>query len=89
MCAADVRKILAILLCVQFHMRVPSPHSVSRCLRVSLCPQTVQALVIDIRLRLGRIFVGMMSWITLHNVIKSELGTGVIKRFFQTNSQSV
>jgi len=61
MCAADVRNILANLLCVQFHVRVPSPHSISRCSRVSLCPHSVRASVLDIRMCLCLTFVGMIS----------------------------
>jgi len=36
MFAADGRIILAILRLVQFHFHVPSPHSISRCSRVSV-----------------------------------------------------
>jgi len=88
MLAADVRRILAMILFVRPHVVVPSPHSVRRCSRVSLLPTSLQVSVGDILIRCSPTFVGMMSCITLNHVAVSNPDTGAVCRFFQIVTQS-
>jgi len=86
--AADVHRILAMILFVRPHVVVPSPHSVRRCPRVSLLPQSLQVSVGDILIRCSLTFVKIMSCITLYHVAVSNPDTGAACRFFQILTQS-
>jgi len=57
----DVLSILAILLDIQCHVRVPFPHSTKRCAKVSLLPHSVHVSLLVILMRFSRVPVGIIS----------------------------
>jgi len=88
MFAADVRRVLAMILFVRPHVVVASSHSVRRCPVVSLLPQSLQMIVGDILIRWSLTFVGIMTCITVYHVAVSNPDTGAACKFFQIVTQS-
>ena len=86
MFAADVRRILAMILFVRPHVVVPSSHSVMRC--PTVVPQSLQVSVGDILIRWSLTFVGIMTCITVYHVAVSNPDTGAACKFFQIVTQS-
>ena len=59
---------VAILVCVQFHITGPSPHSLVLCGSVSVFPQWVQLSVSARWMAASRSFVGNVSSMTRYHV---------------------
>jgi hypothetical protein len=82
-CASLVRNIDAMRMRVQCHMRVPSRHTIKRCCKVSMSPQTLQRSDPFNAILCSRNFVGTQSCSTLYymdrNVVSIPRPSGLYR----------